>query len=528
MRHHRHMDSGEGTALEERQLPASGLLGRRSDHAHREADVVGDARGGCARPGRERGDHVVPARVPDSREGVVLGAERHVQRPRTASRDHCRRQVADATADVEAGVGEPLRQPYRRPVLLERQLGRGVDAMAERYELTTRGLEALLGCRLRLHRADAARRESSGSSGRVDFRRTTCTDCDSGPGPRMASRELDLVLDVLRSRTRSDGLSVHELRSRLEDFAATIPVPEGARCVEVVAGAVRAEWVAPSGPTDLATLLYLHGGSYVLGSIATHRALVARLAETCGATALLIDYRLAPEYPFPAALDDALDAYRWLLAQGAAPDRIVVAGDSAGGGLAAATLVALRDAGDPLPTAAVLLSPWVDLEGTGMSLVRNAGADPMIDRDGLLRAAAAYLGGADPRTPLAAPLHADLAGLPPMLIQVGGHEALLDDAVGFAARARAAGVDVRLEQWDEMIHVWQAFAPLLPEAGAALHQIGQFVRARLRNGRVNRPRPGRTTDGAGSRVRGRATADPSAPAPTASGAGGRAASGPRR
>ena len=295
----------------------------------------------------------------------------------------------------------------------------------------------------------------------------------------MASRERDLLVGVLRSRPRDADLSVHELRAGLENFATTIPVPEGTRCVPVVAGAVPGEWVAGPGAGDHAILLYLHGGSYVLGSIATHRSLVARLSAACGATALLVGYRLAPEHPFPAALEDALEAYRWLVTRGTDPARIVVAGDSAGGGLAAATLVALRDAGEALPAAAVLLSPWVDLEGTGASLTANAHEDPIVDRDGLLRAAAAYLGGAHPRTPLAAPLHADLAGLPPMLIQVGRGEALHDDAVRFAARARAAGVNVRLEQWDTMIHVWQAFAPLLPEAGAALERISAFVRSRV-------------------------------------------------
>jgi len=334
----------------------------------------------------------------------------------------------------------------------------------------------------------------------------------------MASPEFGLVLEMLRSRPSGDGLSVHELRARLETFAATIPPPEGIRCVHTLAGAVRAEWLSGSG-RGTTTVLYLHGGSYVLGSIATHRALAARLAAACGARALLVDYRLAPEHPFPAALDDAIGAYRWLLARGTDPRRIVLAGDSAGGGLAAATLVALRDAGDPLPAAAVLLCPWVDLEGTGPSLATNAAADPMVDRDGLLRAAAAYLGGVDPRTPLAAPLHADLAGLPPMLIQVGKSEALLDDAVRFAARARAAGVDARLEQWDEMVHVWQAFAPLVPEAGAALVQIGAFVRAQRRRRRVSRPRRARTTAGVAAEARATATADPSAPP--------RAVSGPR-
>jgi len=343
----------------------------------------------------------------------------------------------------------------------------------------------------------------------------------------MASRELERVLEVLRSRPRGADLSVPELRAGLEDFAAMIPPPDGTRCVPVVAGGVPAEWVTGPGRTDGGTLLYLHGGSYVLGSVVTHRALVARLAAACEATGLLVDYRLAPEHQFPAAVDDACEAYRWLLARGIDAGRIVIAGDSAGGGLAAATLVALRDAGARLPAAAVLLSPWVDLEGTGESLATNADADPMIDRDGLLRAAAAYLGGADPSTPLAAPLHADLRALPPILIQVGEQEALLDDAVRFAARAHAAGVDVRLERWAEMIHVWQAFAPLLPEAEAALEQVGEFVRAQLGSRRVTHPGRARTTAGEAA-ARPHATADPSAPARRRLGGAQKAASAPRR
>jgi len=346
----------------------------------------------------------------------------------------------------------------------------------------------------------------------------------------MASPELALVVEMLRSRPRGDDLSVDELRAGLEDFAATIPVPQGTRHAAVTAGGVPCEWVAGPGADDGAVVLYLHGGSYVLGSVATHRGLVARLSEACGATALVVGYRLAPEHPFPAALEDAIGAYRWLLARGTDPARVVVAGDSAGGGLAAATLVALRDAGEPLPAAAVLLSPWVDLEGTGASLAANADADPMIDLGGLRRAAAAYLDGVDPRTPLAAPLHADLGGLPPLLIQVGGNEALLDDALRFAARARAARVKVRLDRWDEMIHVWQAFAPLVPEASAALARVGAFVRARLGSGRGPLS-SARTTDGgrpSAATGRGHATAASGARVPVAPGRRTQAAPARRR
>jgi monoterpene epsilon-lactone hydrolase len=178
-------------------------------------------------------------------------------------------------------------------------------------------------------------------------------------------------------------------------------------------------------------------------------------------------------------VDDARAAYRWLLGTGVDPASVVIAGDSAGGGLAVATLVAIRDAGDPLPAAGVCLSPWVDLEGIGESMTTKAEADPMVQRDELLGMAKAYLGGADPRTPLAAPLYADLSGLPPLLIQVGTAETLLDDATRLASRARAAGVDVTLEPWEDMIHVWQFMASMLPEGQEAIDRIGQFIRERV-------------------------------------------------
>jgi acetyl esterase/lipase len=207
--------------------------------------------------------------------------------------------------------------------------------------------------------------------------------------------------------------------------------------------------------------------------------MISRLSRTAAARALAIDYRLAPEHPFPAAVEDATAAYRWLLSGGVDPAGVVIAGDSAGGGLTVATLVALRDAGDPLPAAAVCLSPWVDMEGLGESMTAKADVDPMIQRGEILEMAQAYLGEADPRTPLAAPLYADLTGLSPMLIQVGTAEVLLDDSIRLAERARAAGVDVTLEPWDDMFHVWQAFALLLPEGQQAIDRIGEFVRERL-------------------------------------------------
>jgi len=296
----------------------------------------------------------------------------------------------------------------------------------------------------------------------------------------MASEQLGMIVDMLRARRVAEsGMSFQESRARLDAMAEGAPLPDGARLEPIVAGGVPAAWIAGAEVSGPGAILYLHGGGYVIGSITTHRAFVARVTAAAGVRALAIDYRLAPEHPFPAALDDAVAAYRWLVAGGVPPERIVVAGDSAGGGLTVATLVALRDAGVPLPAAGVCLSPWVDLEGTGASMDTRAAVDPMVQRADVHRMAAAYLAGAAPRTPLASPLHADLRGLPPLLVQVGTNETLLDDATRLAARARAVGVDVTLEPWEDMIHVWQLFVPLLPEAEEAIARIGAWVRGRV-------------------------------------------------
>jgi acetyl esterase/lipase len=224
-------------------------------------------------------------------------------------------------------------------------------------------------------------------------------------------------------------------------------------------------------------MLYLHGGGYVAGSIDSHRNLTGHLAKAMGCPVLALDYRLAPEHPHPAAVEDATKAYRWLLAQGLASDRIVVSGDSAGGGLTMAMLVALRDSGDPLPAAGIPISPWVDLEAGGESIRTRDGVDPMVSGASLRTISAMYLGDdGDPHDPLAAPLHADLSGLPPLLIHVGDHEVLLDDSTRLAANAEAANVDVTLEVWPEMVHVWHASAGFVPEADQAVARIAEFAR----------------------------------------------------
>ncbi|MBL4783189.1 MAG: alpha/beta hydrolase [Porticoccaceae bacterium] len=236
------------------------------------------------------------------------------------------------------------------------------------------------------------------------------------------------------------------------------------------------EWLDAPGVDSDRVLLYLHGGGYVIGSIATHRGLTASLSEAANCRVLSLDYRLAPEHIYPAAVEDATKAYRWLLSQGINADKITIAGDSAGGGLTLATLVALRDAGDTLPAAAIPISPWTDMEGTGESMQTKIELDPMVEPGGLMGMGQIYMGGGDPKQPTASPLYADYAGLPPLLIQVGDLETLLDDATRVAASAEAAGVDTTLEVWPEMVHVWHLFAPMVPEGREAIARIGQFIR----------------------------------------------------
>jgi acetyl esterase/lipase len=234
------------------------------------------------------------------------------------------------------------------------------------------------------------------------------------------------------------------------------------------------EWFEPAPTTSDAVLLYLHGGGYVLGSIDTHQNLIAALCHAAGCRAFVPNYRLAPEHPFPAAIDDVETAYRALLAEVRA-ERVVIAGDSAGGGLALATMLRLRTLGLPLPRAAVLISPWVDLEGSGASLRAHERYD-YIHASHLARTARFYLGGSSNQDPLASPLYADLTGLPPMLIQAGGAEGLLDDAVRLRDRARMAGVAVELQIHPDMIHVFHLFASFAPEAQRAVREFGAFVR----------------------------------------------------
>lgn len=273
-------------------------------------------------------------------------------------------------------------------------------------------------------------------------------------------------------------LRIAEMRMQQQKGARFIRLPAGTECQQVEANGVRAEWIA-APDAHQGVILYFHGGGYALGLTAVHRQWLARLSQATKMRGLAVQYRLAPEHPFPAALDDALAAYRWLLAQDIPPSTILLGGDSAGGGLALALLVALRDAGEPLPAGAFCLSPWTDLALTGNSMQGNASSDPILSAELLGRYAAAYVNGRPLNNPLISPLYADLTNLPPLLLQAGTAETLLDDAVRFVEKAQQAGVAATLDNYAGMFHVFQLFS-FLPESQQALGRIAQFAEQHLR------------------------------------------------
>jgi acetyl esterase/lipase len=295
----------------------------------------------------------------------------------------------------------------------------------------------------------------------------------------MSSAQLEKVIADVVATFGSWGpqTTLAQMRKGWDDLFANAESSVGAKTEKVDAGGVKAEWItAPDAAADRA-VLYFHGGGYVLGSIHSHRDMCERLSRAAQARVLALDYRLAPEHPFPAAVEDARAAYRWLLKQGLSPKRIALAGDSAGGGLTFATLLALKQHGDPMPACAAPLSPWVDLEALGGSMTSKAAEDPMVQKPLVLEMAKTYVGDGDRRNPLCAPLYGDLTGLPPLLIQVGSRETLLDDAVRMADKAKKAGVAAELDVWQGQIHVWQIFASRLDEGEQAIQKIGAFVRA---------------------------------------------------
>jgi acetyl esterase/lipase len=292
----------------------------------------------------------------------------------------------------------------------------------------------------------------------------------------MPSEELAQIIETLRARPPAAGLTVADDRAMGEERSAALPLEDDISCRRISAGGVPAEWVSAPGVSEDHTVLYLHGGGYVTGSVRSSRVVMSRISRAAGVRSLGLDYRLAPEHPFPAAVEDSVAAYQWLLSNGGDPSKTVVAGASAGAGLTLATLVALRYLGEPMPAAGICMSAWSDLALTLESWKTNAEADPTITRDRIAMMATAYVGDRDPKAPLASPFYADLSGLPPLLLQVGSIETLLDDSVVLAKRAEEAGVDVTLEVWDGCPHVWQSFAPVLPEGQQAVERIGEFIK----------------------------------------------------
>jgi epsilon-lactone hydrolase len=295
---------------------------------------------------------------------------------------------------------------------------------------------------------------------------------------------MSTIRDQLRQTLISDvaphfapEVPIEQQRQVLDGIGAEAQLPEGITVERRPLAGLHTEWISAPGCSTDRVILHLHGGGYVMGSCDSHRALTSGVAVACGMQAALPEYRLAPEHPFPAALEDAVAAYSALLEDGFTPDRIVLLGDSAGGGLTLATMCALRDAGTPLPAAAVLLSPWTDMTFSGESLRTRADVDPWLTPELLDPMRQRFAGSVDPRDPRISPLFADLHGLPPMLVHVGDQEILLSDSTRLVERAKEANVAVELEVWPEVWHVFQLFAPVLPDANEALSKIGVFVRS---------------------------------------------------
>jgi acetyl esterase/lipase len=273
----------------------------------------------------------------------------------------------------------------------------------------------------------------------------------------------------------STAFDIAKDRADAEAMASMFKPIGEIRCTSVNVDGIPAEWIIPEKEKSGRVILFLHGGSFNSGSIKSHRTLAGNLAISTRSRALLIDYRLAPEYPFPAGIEDAIKAYRWLLAQGVDPNRMVVAGDSAGGTLVLNLLIHLRDKQATLPAAGVCLSPAPDLSFSGESWKFNAKKDLLLIESKEQKSIDIYLNDVDRRSPLASPTYANLPGLPPLLIQVGSHELLLSDCEHFAEKAKSAGVDVTLEVWPRMQHEWQFAANFLPEGRRALSRIGEYV-----------------------------------------------------
>lgn len=294
----------------------------------------------------------------------------------------------------------------------------------------------------------------------------------------MASVEAGRAIEELREKASLPKKPLKKRRAEWIAEAKAAPLPKNTKTASCKADGIAAEWVSSPGVEGEGVLLLLHGGGYHAGNRVTHRELASHLSASTRLRVLVPEYKLAPEHPFPAGLQDCLAAYGFALKQ-ANGSGVAVVGDSAGGGMAAAMMLALRDAGAPMPACAVLMSPWTDILCRGESYEANRNTDPSITKEGLLEATQDYVGAADPNSPLISPIIADLKGLPPLLIHAGGLEAMIDDSTVFADRAKAAGVDVTLEVWPEMWHVWQSWAASVPEAQEAIDKIGAYIKAHL-------------------------------------------------
>lgn len=290
----------------------------------------------------------------------------------------------------------------------------------------------------------------------------------------MADADIAAIRTMLASQPRPSGPA--ERRQRLDSFGSALGVPDDARLETVQINGVQAEWSATPAADPACAVLYLHGGGYMAGSIVSHRYVAIEIGRSARARTLALDYRRAPEHPYPAQLDDALAAYRYLLDQGLAAGKIAVGGDSAGGNLTLALLIALRTRGLPLPACGWVVSPWSDLTASGATMQSKAAVDPMIQKPYVLELAQNFAGGRDLSDPLISPQLADLTGLPPLLIQVGSEETLLDDSVMLAGRAGAAGVATTLEIWPDMIHAFTMFFPLVAASRRATVDAGSFIR----------------------------------------------------
>ena len=293
--------------------------------------------------------------------------------------------------------------------------------------------------------------------------------------PEIIDIGIEKLMQTLRERGLPDGLSLDERRARMEDIGTRFPAPQSASINPVKIAERPAEWVCDPDTDDGRVMLYVHGGGYVQGSLASHRNLVFEIARSMKGKVLNLDYRLAPEHPFPAAVEDTVNAWAELLEIGIDPKKASFGGDSAGGGLVIAALVSARDKGLPMPSCACCISPWTDLVGSGRTMDTKALEDPMVNRAALEFFSDFYADKEDKSHPLISPLFANLAGLPPLLIQVGTAETLLDDSRRLATRARYAGVDVSYAEWEGMPHIWHIFAPLLEKSRKAIIELGEFV-----------------------------------------------------